>query len=87
MSAIRRDFLVGISGLILGAALKPEKAITKVESEIPELPWPYTKLDVEETRKLGHKYCYLFNCASATYKAIITQLREQVGYPYTIAAH
>ncbi|ALU12594.1 hypothetical protein EYM_05540 [Ignicoccus islandicus DSM 13165] len=52
--------------------------------EPPELPWPYTKLDPEETRKLGHMGYYLFECAGAAFWSIAIQLREKIGYPWTL---
>lgn len=57
---------------------------TQTPEAIPDLPWPYEKLDVEETRKLGHLgYHKGLHCAAGTFYAIVSQLKEKVGYPYT----
>ncbi|MFP3909178.1 MAG: C-GCAxxG-C-C family (seleno)protein, partial [Halobacteriota archaeon] len=50
----------------------------------PDLPWPYVKLDVEKTRKLGHLgYHKGLHCAAGAFYAVVSQLKEEVGYPYT----
>jgi RnfABCDGE-type electron transport complex G subunit len=44
--------------------------------------WPYTQLDVEYVRKLGHLGHYEGGCAYGAFNAVIQPLQEQVGYPY-----
>jgi hypothetical protein len=83
MHTLRRDFLAGLGGLAFGIA-GTGMAGAGPEREIPELPWPYVKLDAEETRIRGHLADYSTNCASGAYIAIIGQLREKVGFPYTL---
>jgi hypothetical protein len=79
----RRIFLAGIGGLALGLAADTETGVSAKE-EIPGLPWPYEKLDVEKTRKLAHQRDYTTNCSSGAFGAIISQLQEKVGYPWTV---
>jgi len=82
MHTTRRDFLAGLGGFALGSA-GAGLAGAKPDAVAPELPWPYVKLDVEKTRKLGHFYDYRSNCASGAFTAIVRQLMEMVGHPYT----
>lgn len=82
MTAHRRDFLAGFGGFALGIAATSASA--KTDDSAPEPPWPYEKLDVELIRKLGHKHDYSTNCASGAFIAIVEQLRERVGHPWTL---
>ncbi|MCE5248630.1 C-GCAxxG-C-C family protein [bacterium] len=84
MKPYRRTFLAGLGGLALGTVLGSNEASTALPGEIPELPWPYEKLDIEETRRQGHMWDYRTNCASGAFIAIISQLREKVGHPWTL---
>jgi len=90
----RRGFLQ-LAGAVAVAALgmgcveeKPTETPTPAPAvtplEIPELPWTYEKLDVEKTRKLGHLgYCKGLHCAAGAFYAIVGQLQENVGFPWT----
>lgn len=70
-----------------GVSPTPTPTSTPTPSPTPEpteLPWPYEKLDVERTRKLGHLgYCKGLHCASGAFYAIVGQLQEKVGHPWT----
>ena len=87
---LRRDFLKGFTA-VTGAALcgmatprLSRAAATPAHSgESPSLPWPYQELDPEYVRKLGHLGYYMEECGGGAFWAIITALREKVGYPYT----
>jgi hypothetical protein len=72
----------------LGAASKPAEAAKELlfapATKAPPLPWPYTKLDPMETRKLGHLGYYAMECAGGTFWAIAVQLQEKIGYPWTL---
>jgi len=46
------------------------------------LPWPYTKLDVEMARKLGHLGYYKNECSAGTFYGILWPLKEKIGHPY-----
>jgi hypothetical protein len=82
----RRDFLkkslLGVIGL--AALSKMPKLGIAEAAEAPPLPWPYVKLDPEETRKLGHLGYYAFECGAGAFWAIAVQLKEKVGYPWTL---
>ncbi len=80
----RRDFLKGLAVVAVGSMITPVKFSSAAEVEaLPELPWPYVELDVEYVRKLGHLGYYAFECAGGSFWAIMTALKEKVGYPYT----
>ncbi len=83
----RRRFLKAlIAGAIGGAVLSrlPARPALAAQEEAPELPWPYVKLDPEETRKLGHLGYYAFECAGGAFWSIVVQLKEKVGHPWTL---
>ncbi len=80
----RRDFLKGMAVLAVGSMIAPLRLSAAQAEETPELPWPYVELDVEYVRKLGHLGYYAFECAGGSFWAIMTALKEKVGYPYTI---
>lgn len=61
----------------------------KIEStdinSAPQWPWKYVKLDPEEARKRGYDYYYTKGgCMAGTGVAILSLLKENVGYPYTM---
>ena len=87
---LRRDFIkqsavlatgigVGTLGMPLAASAKDRGA-----KKLPQWPWPYARLDVEQVRKLGHKYYYEGGCMYGAAAALLTALVDTVGYPYTI---
>ncbi|MCE4617159.1 MAG: C-GCAxxG-C-C family protein [Desulfurococcales archaeon] len=88
----RRDFIRAAVAAAIGsyaymAAGSVAKAITPPITQnqtAPPLPWPYTRLDPEETRKLGHLGYYAFECAGGAFWAIAVQLKEKIGYPWTL---
>lgn len=89
----RREF-IGNSGVFLaGAALgavslgmsdsktaKPEA--TKPDTP-PAFPWPYTQLDSVYARRYAHYGHRLGNCSSGSFFAILSMLRDKIGYPFT----
>ncbi|AEM39066.1 split soret cytochrome c precursor [Pyrolobus fumarii 1A] len=86
----RREFIKSFTFAILGGLAASSVAPTASaagatgKGEAPPLPWPYVKLDPEETRKLGHLGYYAFECAGGAFWAIAVQLREKIGYPWTL---
>lgn len=88
----RRQILICAAGFVGGAAvgITGLSLATRTEgppvAQLPAMPWPYKKLDVEYVRKLGYLGHYDGNdgnCSSASFYAIMRALREQVGYPYS----
>jgi len=82
----RRGFLKTAAAATLATAMLPRLAApaSAEETGVPELPWPYTKLDPEEARKRGHLGYYLFECAGGSFWAIASQLQEKIGHPWTL---
>ncbi len=83
----RREFLktlmaAAASAIALNAIPAPRAAAA--EAEAPELPWPYTKLDPAESLKRGHLGYYMFECAGGAFWAIVSQLAEKIGHPWTL---
>ena len=66
---------VSITGQAKGAAVAAEK--------YPEYPWPYKKLDVEAVRKRGYENYRKGGCMYAAGAALVDELKEVVGFPYT----
>lgn len=89
----RREFMkrslavFGVLALKGPAAALAEEKHSKDEAaavEVPPLPWGYVELDPEYVRKLGHLGYYAFECAGGAFWAIITALKEKIGFPYTL---
>ncbi len=88
----RRDFLkstLAVSGvMLLGGAnvalAAPDETKANQTDQVPPLPWGYEELDPEYVRKLGHLGYYAFACSGGAFWAIMTALREKIGYPYTL---
>ena len=84
----RRDFIKGaavLSGVAVCGAAGNVMASEQepAQGAIPSLPWGYKELDPEYARKLGHLGYYLEECGGGAFWAIMTALREKIGYPYT----
>ena len=89
----RREFVKYLSAFTLASSLGVILSNGDVEAsdiyianfdEVPPLPWPYVELDVEYVRKLGHLGYYAFACSGGAFWAIMTALKEEIGYPYTL---
>ncbi|MFP3909643.1 MAG: C-GCAxxG-C-C family (seleno)protein [Halobacteriota archaeon] len=87
----RRGFLKvagGLSAAAVGLGLYDGETVNpapKAKAQASELPWPYEKLDVEYTRKLGHLGYYMgLGCSTGAFYGIVSQLQEDVGDPWTL---
>ena len=92
----RREALTIMGGAILGLGvagsgvmgfITPRSSETSQSTqsiEVPELPWPYIKLDPREVGQRGYELYYEGHCMYGAFEAIIGSLREKVGYPYTL---
>jgi hypothetical protein len=78
----RRNFLTG-AGLAVATGGVAMAGCNSNEPEIPPIPWPYTTLDTEIVRKKAHQIYYDAHCAEGAFRAIIGELKEQVGFPFT----
>lgn len=87
----RRNFIKGAAALT-GAAICGVATVNSVKAAetIPEdfvpppMPWGYQELDPEYVRKLGHLGYYMEECGGGSFWAIMTALKEKIGYPYTL---
>ncbi len=79
----RRSFLSGAGGVVVGGFMNQTAAFSEDQDAVPEIPWGYTELDVEEARKRGQQCYYSSNCASGVFQSLISMLRETLGEPYT----
>ncbi len=87
----RRKFLTGF-GLLSATALAGGAALTGLragaaESQadtFPAWPWPYSELDPARSAEIGHAAYYEGACCYGGFKAIIANLAEVHGFPYTV---
>ena len=86
----RRDMLTGSAsllagGLIGGAAVAHATPDTTTQQDgPPPLPWKWVTLDpLEAGRRAYRNYPIKGGCGSATYLALLSLLKEKVGYPWT----
>ncbi|MCX8021699.1 MAG: C-GCAxxG-C-C family protein [Syntrophorhabdaceae bacterium] len=93
MKVSRRELLKGVGALTVGAGLggfslavangvmaQDEK---KVQT-LPDLPWPYKKLDPVLAAEDGYAGYYKGACSYGVFESIVGQLRKEVGFPYTM---
>ena len=91
MGLSRRDLMkkagmvavgTGFAGLALSMA---NKAIGAGEqTKIPELPWPYKKLDPVAVAEAAYKGYYKGACGYGVFESIIAPLQKEIGFPYTM---
>jgi hypothetical protein len=86
----RRSFLKKLlvatgAGLILKPNLKDLKINTAFGAiKVPKIPWGYIELDPDEAFKRGYLGYLVGECSGGAFWAIMSLLREKVGYPYTL---
>jgi hypothetical protein len=91
MGLSRRDLMkkagmaavgTGFAGLTLSMA---NKAIGAGEPQIkiPDLPWPYKKLDPVAAAEEAYSGYYDGACGYGVFESIVTQLQKEIGFPYT----
>lgn len=83
----RRDFLKKTGVLLGGAALLGVTGCMQTESgehEIPEHPFTCCEFDLDRVEKLGYEGYYENGCCYGVAKALLTELRDKVGYPFTV---
>lgn len=57
---------------------------SETSNTTPGLPWPYTPLDPATTKALAYKGYGMHKCSFGAFYAIMSQLQEKVGPPYTM---
>jgi hypothetical protein len=58
-------------------------AHSQEKPSVPELPWPYVKLDPVGVAERGYEGYYKGHCMFGAFDAIIGELQKKVGAPYT----
>lgn len=87
MMESRRDFLKKTGVLLGGAALLGVTGCSATETSEPEVPaYPYTccEFDLDRVEKLAYEGYYENGCCYGVAKALLTELKEKVGYPFTV---
>jgi hypothetical protein len=92
MSLSRRDLMkkagmvavgTGFAGLSLSLANKAIGAGEEQQIKIPDLPWPYKKLDPEAVAEAAYEGYYKGACGYGVFESIVSLLQKEVGFPYT----
>jgi hypothetical protein len=65
------------------AACPPCPQEQQATSALPEWPWPYVALDPEIVRIKAHQGYYQAGCSYGAFAAILSELQEKIGFPYT----
>lgn len=92
MGLSRRDLMkkagiaavgTGFAGLTLSMA---NRAIGAGEQQIkiPDLPWPYKKLDPVAVAEAAYQGYYKAACGYGVFESIITPLQKEIGFPFTV---
>lgn len=86
MKSRRRDVLKMFAAASGAVALTPLLGGNAhgVAEAVPGVPWPYKKLDPERAAERGYAGYYRGACCYGAFDAIVSQLREEVGFPYTM---
>lgn len=88
MKKQRRDVLKMFAAASGAVALTPllGRGVrdTAAQDKIPAVPWPYKKLNPELAGERGYVGYYKGACCYGAFDAIVSQLREEVGFPYTV---
>ena len=84
MGLSRRRFLSDVGMLTLGVALGTFGRRSEAGAEVPKLPWPYEKLDPDAVARRAYEGYYEGRCSYGAFEAIVGELRDEVGYPYTL---
>jgi hypothetical protein len=84
----RRDLLKMFAAASGAAALTPflgrNLQATAATDAIPIVPWPYKKLNPELAAERGYAGYYKGACCYGAFDAVVSQLKEEVGFPYTM---
>jgi len=82
----RRQMMIGTGALAAGTALAGlggwVKNAQAAGGSTEKWPWPYVKLDPQETAEICYKEWYRVFCGCAVINSVFSQLREKVGEPY-----
>ncbi|UCG77890.1 MAG: C_GCAxxG_C_C family protein [Nitrospirota bacterium] len=84
----RRSLLLNAGKVAVGTALVTSGCLsasspTQAKKET-EYPWPYEQIDPDRAAEIAYQNWYGNYCAYASASGILVQLKEKVGYPYTV---
>ncbi|MDZ4165021.1 MAG: C-GCAxxG-C-C family (seleno)protein [Smithellaceae bacterium] len=74
----------GFAGLSLSLANNAIGSMQGQQNQIPNLPWPYKKLDPIAVAEDGYTGYYKGACSYGVFESIIGPLRKEIGFPYTM---
>jgi putative redox-active protein with C_GCAxxG_C_C motif len=84
----RREVLKMFAAASGAAALTPflgrNLQAAAATDTIPTVPWPYKKLNPELAAERGYTGYYKGACCYGAFDAVVSQLKEEVGFPYTM---
>lgn len=93
MEVSRRDLIknagvlavgTGFAGLSLSMAKNAIGAAPEKQNTLPDLPWPYKKLDPVAVAEDAYAGFYKGACCYGVFEGIVGQLRKEIGFPYTV---
>jgi hypothetical protein len=88
MNKERRNLLKMVAATAGTVALTPFLAkniyAAKEQEKIPDVPWSYKKLDPIAVAERAYPGYYKGGCCYGAFEGIIGQLKEGVGYPFTV---
>jgi len=76
-------FVVGGAAGAAAVAYADTPAANEVPPAAPPLPWKWVTLDPLEVGRRAYRNYPKGGCGYATYRAFLSMLKENVGYPYT----
>ncbi|MGE4274131.1 MAG: C-GCAxxG-C-C family (seleno)protein [Desulfitobacterium sp.] len=65
-------------------AVETKPAPCESNCEVPSFPYPYVQLDPEKAKLDGYAGYGKSKCSYGVFEAVIGQLKDKVGYPYTM---
>lgn len=86
----RRDFLKKTGVLLGGAALLGVTGCAQTvaeegaQQEVPAYPYTCCEFDLDRVEKLAYEGYYENGCCYGVAYALLTELKEKVGYPFTV---
>lgn len=86
MELTRREVLGSLGGLALGATIASfgaREVFGAKKEEVSSLPWPYKKIDSAAAAHAGYEAYARGACCYGAFSAIVDELAQKVGAPYT----
>ena len=88
MNRSRRDalkmILTGAGAAAFTSVLARDIHAAKEPDKIPDVPWPYKKLDPVAVAERAYPGYYKGGCSYGAFEGIIGELKKEVGHPYVL---